>query len=37
MERERPTVPLLPQIASHPGIMAIDITDRFAAAVKSKL
>lgn len=27
--------PLLPQIASHPGIMAIDITDKFAAAVKS--
>ncbi|KAI0162624.1 Mak10 subunit, NatC N-terminal acetyltransferase-domain-containing protein [Pestalotiopsis sp. NC0098] len=26
--------PLLPQIASHPGIMAIDITDKFAAAVK---
>ncbi|KAK9426336.1 putative Amino-acid N-acetyltransferase subunit Mak10 [Seiridium unicorne] len=29
-----PVPPLLPQIASHPGIMAIDITDKFSAAVK---
>ncbi|KAI1869043.1 uncharacterized protein JN550_006030 [Neoarthrinium moseri] len=34
MEQQRPPVPHLPQIASHPGIMAIDITDKFSAAAK---
>ncbi|KAH8203255.1 hypothetical protein TruAng_002553 [Truncatella angustata] len=36
MEQQRrpPNPPLLPQIASHPGIMATDITDRFSSAVK---
>lgn len=33
---QRPNLPPLPQISSHPGVMAIDITDKFATAAKSE-
>jgi hypothetical protein len=34
--QQHPTLPPLPQISSHPGVMAIDITEKFATAATSE-